>query len=452
MKTNRTVDMTEGNILRHILIFAIPLFIGNIFQQFYNIMDMIIAGYLLNDDALAAIGATSALSSLIIGFSNGMNGGFGIIWSNKFGAKKEDELRHAIGLALLLNVVLITIITTISLLFLRSLLHKMNVPNTIFERSYTYMFVILLGLGVTLFYNMEAGILRAVGNSRVPLYFVIVSSVCNIGFNLLLVMGFGMDVEGLALGTIIAQACCVIGLFIYIYKNYPWLHLKGEDFKLNSVLIGQLFTSGLSMGLMLSIFSIGSVMLQGAINKLGKTIVTAHTAARRTLEMFMQPLATLAAAIATFVSQNYGAGNRRRIEKGIKLTCWVSLGWALFSFLFLRLFAKYIVIALTNTAKDEVIHNAVMNIGININFFFFLGILLVLRSAMQGFGQKIAPLIASAIELAMKVVAVYYIVPRYGYIGASYTEPSTWLFCMAFLVIVILFEKKKILSGFDAMK
>ncbi|SET19590.1 MATE family efflux transporter [[Clostridium] polysaccharolyticum] len=438
MRTNRTMDMTRGNILQHILIFTIPLFIGVIFQQLYNIMDMVIAGYLLEDKALAAIGATSTLYSLVIGFSNGMNNGFGIIWARRFGAKDEDGLRDAIGAALILNGFLIFGMTSLSVLGLKVFLRFMCVPQSIFERSYEYIMVILLGIGVTLLYNMEGGILRAVGNSRVPLYFVIVTSILNIFFNLVLVICFHMDVAGLALGTVIAQGISVLGCFFYITKNYPELKLSKKNFVLNKNLLGELFTTGLSMGLMSSIFSIGSVILQSGINKLGLVYVTAHTAARRIIEIFMQPFAALATAAATFVSQNFGAGEGKRIVDGIKTTCKVSFCWAVFSFVILYVFGEDIVFLLTHTKNKEVIDNAIMNIHININFFIFLGILVVLRSSLQGFGRKIVPLIASSIELGMKIFSKFFIVPRFGYVGASYTEPSTWLVCMVFLLLVAL--------------
>lgn len=444
MQVNRTMDMTKGSILRHILIFAIPLLIGNMFQQLYNIVDMMIAGYLLDDDALAAVGATSTLSSLIIGFSIGVNNGFGIIWAKKFGAKEHEELRHAIGAALVLNLLLIASLTSISLLGLKPLLHMMNVPESIFHRSYQYIAVILAGLGVTLLYNMEAGILRAVGNSRVPLYFIMATALLNVGFNLFLVLVIHMDVSGLALGTILSQACCVIGCFLYMKKNYPELKLERKHFRLEKDLVAELSAMGASMGLMMSIFAIGSVILQSAINGLGKTIVTAHTAARRIVELFMQPFGTLSSAIATFVGQNYGAGESKRIIKGIKITCLVSFGWAVFAFVIVRLFGAHMVVFLTHSSNKEVIRNATMNVDINVSFYFFLALLTTLRSAMQGFGYKAAPLIASGIELSMKVLSKFFIVPRFHYIGASYTEPSTWLACMTFLLFVIWIQRDNI--------
>lgn len=444
MQANKTMDMTKGNILRHILIFAIPLLIGNLFQQLYNIVDMVIAGYLLDDDALAAVGATSTLSSLIIGFSIGVNNGFGIIWSRKFGAKEDEELRHAIGVSVVLNVILIFCMTSVSIMGLKPLLHLMNVPDSIFHRCYQYIFLILAGLGVTLLYNMEAGILRAVGNSRVPLYFIMATSILNVGFNLFLVQVVHMDVSGLAWGTIFSQICCVIGCFFYIRLNYPELRLKRKHFHLEKELVAELSTTGLSMGLMMSIFSIGSVILQSAVNGLGKTIVTAHTAARRILELFMQPSATLSVSTATFVSQNYGAGQSKRIVKGVKLSCIVFLIWSVGAFFAVRIFGGNMVAVLTHTKNPDVMANAVMNLNINMNFFFFLGILSILRSAMQGFGYKAAPLIASGIELGMKSLSKFLIVPRFHYKGASYTEPSTWLVCMAFLLAVIWFQRKDI--------
>lgn len=444
MQKKNTTDMTTGGILSHILIFAIPLFIGNIFQQCYNIVDTAIAGHFLGDDALASVGATSTLCSLIIGFSCGMNNGYAIVFGQLYGGKKHKEMKNAIGISLVLNVILIGLMTSGTLIGLRPLLHVMNVPMSVFSRAYSYIFLVFAGLGATMLYNLEAGIMRALGNSRVPLYFVICSSVLNAGFNVFNILVLHMDVEGLALGTVCAQVCCVVGCFIYMKKAYPELHLTKGDFMMNREMAGNLLTSGFAMSFMYSLFNIGSVILQSGINKLDESIITAHTAARRILEVFLQPFATLATATSTFVSQNYGAGKKKRIVRGMKITCLSTLTWAAFCVVFIRIFGESMIRMLTGSDNPVVITNAVMNLRINLYFFFFIGTLLIVRSSMQGYGQKIMPLFSSGIELVMKVFATIYLIPRFGYWGASFAEPITWLLCMMFLLVVLWFDRERL--------
>ena len=307
-KDARTLDMTTGKPLKLIIQFAIPLFIGTLFQQAYNIIDTMIAGYNLGDEAIAAIGATSALYSLIVSFANGLNSGYGIVVSRIFGAKEYDKLRKAVAAMVLLDVGITIVLTLLVLPLLRAFLGFLSTPEEIFEQAYQYIFVIMAGMVTTIAYNMCAGFLRAIGNSRVPLYFLIISCILNLGMDMLFIMGFGMGVMGAGLATVIAQAVSALLCMAYIWRKYPDFLPKRGEWKPERGLMAEMLSTGLSMGTMLSIFAIGSIILQRGINHLGTGIITAHTAARRIIEIFMMPLSTISTATSTFVGQYFGAG------------------------------------------------------------------------------------------------------------------------------------------------
>jgi putative MATE family efflux protein len=433
-KGKKITDMTVGSPLRIILAFALPIFIGNIFQQFYSIIDTVIAGHFLGDDAIAAIGATSAIYSLIINMANGMNNGYSIIVARAFGEKDAEKLKKTFAMMIILNLLAGFILTLLSVIFIMPILELLSTPKEIIMDSYRFIIVILAGMIITILYNMFAGVLRAIGNSRTPLYFLILSCVVNIGLDVLFIVGLGTGVAGAAFATILSQTLSVILCLILVIRNYPELHLSKHHFRFDKRLFSDMFTTGLSMGFMYSIFAIGSVVLQGAINDLGKTIITGHTGARRIVELCMQPLSTLAAANATFVSQNYGARKYDRIKEGIKKTCICGFLWSTIATILIYILARPLVHAITGSMNSIVVDNAVMNLKINLPLFYPLGILLVLRTSLQGIGRKIAPLISSSIELIMKCLATWFLVERFGYVGVSIAEPSTWLVCMLFLL------------------
>lgn len=446
----QTKDMTQGNAIRHIILFAIPLFIGNIFQQVYNLVDTMIAGYNLGDNAIAAIGATSTLFSLITSFAGGLNNGYAIIVTQYFGAHDSEKFKRSTGALFVLNVVISIIITVVSLIFLKPLMRFLNVPEEIFKEAHLYIAVIFAGLPATMAYNMFAGFLRAVGNSRTPLYFLILSSILNVGMDMLLIMGVGMGVEGAALATVFAQICSAVLCGIYIWKKYSSILPKMQHYGFERKMYGRMFSTGIAVAMMNCIFGIGSVIMQRAINALNESIITAHTSARRILEMMMQPLATMSAAISTFVGQNWGAGKIKRIESTIRKVMALEVAWGFFAALIVFLFGQNLIVLMTGTVDAEIIKNAVMNLRINFIFFPVLGILLCLRLSMQAMGQKIPPLFSSSLELTVKLLAAFFVVPKYGYFGASIAEPLTWLLCAVLLVAIYLFTKKKRFSkGFE---
>lgn len=443
MADSRTMDMTTGKPLKLIIQFAIPLFIGTLFQQAYNIIDTMIAGYNLGDEAIAAIGATSSLFSLIMCFANGLNSGYGIIVSRIFGAKNRERLKSTVAAMVILDFGITLILTLLVLPLLRPLLKVLSTPTEIFDQAYAYIFVIVAGLITTLAYNMCAGFLRAIGNSRVPLYFLIVSCFLNLGMDMLFIMVFRMGIIGAGLATVIAQAISAISCMWYIYKKYPeYIPEKGE-WKLDRELSKEMFTTGLSMALMLSVFSIGSIILQRGINTLGTKIITAHTAARRIIEIYMMPLSTISTSNSTFVGQNYGARKMRRIRTTLKSVMVLDFAWAVLAFLITLFGGELLIRVLIGTSDTYVIKNAMMSLWLSTLCLFPLGVLFVMRTSMQAVGYKVTPLLSSGIELTVKVVAAFALIPVIGYLGVALAEPVTWVLCAVFLEIVYYATRKK---------
>lgn len=438
-----TNDMTKDVPIKVIIRFSIPLLIGTLFQQAYNIIDTMIAGYNLGDDAIAAIGTTSALYSVLVYFATGMNSGFGIILSQTFGAKDMKKMKKAVATMIILNTITTLLLTAIVLPFLRILLRWLDTPEEIFDMAYMYIFVILAGMFVTISYNMCAGFMRAIGNSRTPLYFLIISCMVNVCLDIIFIVVLSLGVIGVALATVIATTLSTILCMIYIAAKYKEYLPEKKDWHLSRNLTNEMLSAGISMGLMLSVFAIGSIILQKGINQLGKGIITAHTASRRIYEMLMMPLSTIATANATFVGQNFGAKQFERIKEAMKQVLWGELIWSMLSILIAFVFGNRLIQILIGTSNQDIISNAAFNLKVCTIFFFPLGYLLVLRNAMQAMGYKIAPVLSSSMELGVKVLSCIFVIPIMKYTGVVLTEPIIWVLCAVFLGIVYRQTKYK---------
>lgn len=445
--TMRIQDMTSGNPLKLILTFALPLFIGNIFQQVYSMVDTMVVGYKLGDPAIAAIGATSSLYMLIINFAIGLNNGFGIVVSQRFGAHREKDVQQAIAGMFLLNTGIIIVLTVVSTAFLRPLMGFMNIPKGIFENAYIYIFIICCGMIFTIVYNMFAAILRAVGNSRTPLYFLILACVVNIVLDGLFVLIFDWKIAGAAIATVIAQGVSAIWCGVYVVRNYRVILPGREECKVPKKILVDLTSTGLSMALMLCVVDLGSVIFQRANNLLGETMITAHAAVRRIMDVLMEPLKTIATANSTFVGQNYGAKKFERIRSSLKKVLGVEVLWAVFVCAIVYLFGSVMVRFTTGTTDVEVVKNAVMSLRIHFTLFPVLGILFCLRTTLQAMGRKIAPVVSSCIELVMKIFAAAWMIPTLGFLGTCITEPITWTFMVIFLATAFLVQRKKLFGG-----
>lgn len=434
-------DMTVGSPLKLILVFAFPILIGNIFQQLYNVVDTAVIGNVLGDDSLAAIGATSAIYSLIIGFANGASNGFAVVLARFFGRKAYEDMSRTVCLTVVLTFGISLVLTAASLLGIRPLLEFLQTPPEIIDDAAQYLIIILSFSIITMLYNMMAAMLRAIGNSTAPLVFLVAATIVNIGADLAFVPVMG--IAGAAYATVIAQAVSVVLCLVYIIKKCPLLHFKKKYLIWDRYLLSDLTSTALSMGLMYAIVSVGSVALQGAVNSFGSTTIAAHTAARKIDDIFMLTLGTISAASSTFASQNYGAGKYDRVKKGIVTSILIAFVWSAFSVIAVFLGCDFMVSALTGSTDRELLETAALYIKINIPFFFMLSILLVLRSSLQGIGRKIVPLCASGMELICKFAAVGFIAPALGYFGVCIIEPIIWTVCMAMVGVDFLFFIRK---------
>ena len=445
-KKATVLDMTKGNAIKMILTFAIPLFIGNIFQQVYSMVDTMVAGYCLGDQAIAAIGATSSLYSLIIDLAWGLNSGFALVVTQAFGAHDENKIRRSIGHMMILNGTVTALLTLVAMVFLPALMRLMNTPDSIFEQAYSYMAVICGGMLATICYNMFAGILRAFGNSKTPLFFLIFSSVLNIALDLLFVAVFHMGVSGAALATIVSQAVSGVLTGFYVYRAYGHMMPQKKDFRLEKGITKEMLSTGGAMAFMYSVVSLGSVVYQGATNVLGEVAIAAFTAFRRIHNILIQPMSTIMDASGTFTAQNWGAKQKKRIRETLRKVMVMEAGWGFLCIAIVYLFGAEIIRLTTGTRNPEMVDLAVMGLRIHFSLYPVLGVLLALRVSMQSMGEKAAPIISRAIELALKGLAALWLIPAYGFIGTSITEPVTWVLMAGFLLTVYLLRTRKKLA------
>lgn len=430
-----TRDMTEGNITKSILFFALPIFIGNIFQQLYNVVDTAIIGNVLGDTSLAAVGASSSLYGLVIGFANGFSNGFSVVLAKYFGARDERQMKKAVALIYMLSFTIAVALTIISQIYLRPVLEWLKTPDTIIDQTDAYMRIILLFVIVTIFYNMFSAILRAIGNSSTPLDFLILSSLINVVLDIWFVKYLNMGVRGAGIATVISQVVSVVLCIVYIYRKCPILTLSIKDMRPEGTLTKELLSMGFSMMLMIEVVQIGSVALQSAVNSLGEEIIAAHTAGRKVDEIFMMPFGALTTACSTFTGQNYGAGNHERIQKGIRSGIGISLCWAVFCILCAFCFGLPIIRFISGSHNEQLLATALRYLRINIAFFPVLCFLLILRSCLQGVGHKIVPVCGSIVEMTLKFVAAGILTAQLGYLGVCIIEPVTWCICAVMVIV-----------------
>lgn len=444
MKTvqkSRVIDMTAGNPTRLLLAFSLPLFFGNLLQQCYNLADTSLAGHILGDAALAQIGATAALYSLITNFAFGLNNGFALMVSRYFGADDKTRLKQAVCWMTVLSI-LFSAALTIGFLALRGpLLTILQVPAETREGAAAYLTVILAGIPLTMGYNLEASLLRAVGNSLTPLLLLLFSSILNIGLDIWFMGPLQMGVRGAAIATVLSQGISACLGLLYIVRCYAWLRFGKKEFKVSRSFVLQMVNTGLGMALMSTIYSIGSVMLQGSVNALGETYIAAQVVARRLAELFYLPGGALSTGAATYASQNYGAGQRHRIVQGIWTSLFLYGIWWIITMVLTFSFSADAIRLITGSTSPEVIRSAELYLKINIPLIPPMAVLVVLRNILQGMGRPAVPLFCSALELAGKVVFAACAVPVWGYLAVCICEPVTWVLCAACIITWIVLHR-----------
>ncbi len=434
-------DLTKGYPAKVIILFALPIMFGSIFQTLYNLCDSMIVSNYINSDALASVGATAVVSNTLIGFINGLTQGLAIPVARYFGAKDTPSIKRNIAQSFIITFVSAIVITVLSLILIKPVLVLLNTPDELMESSLTYVNIILAGIIFTALYNSCANILRALGNSRTPLYFLMVAVVINIGLDLLFIRVFDMGIAGAAYATIISQFISGALTLTYMIVKYKSILPGKGDWKIISADISELIPSGLAMALMGCIVNIGTVILQSGINGLGNTIITAHTASRRIFDILTVFLYTVGIGMTTYVSQNIGAKKLDRVKTGIRQAIIITMCETVILITICFIFGKSLIIWITGSTDPELLKNSVMYIRISSLNFFWLGPLFILRCSMQGMGRKIVPLISSGIELTCKIMSVLILTPLWGYLGIAITEPISWFLCTALLTIMYLTKK-----------
>lgn len=434
-RVSRVLDMTTGSPTRLLLRFAIPLFLGNLLQQLYNLADTSIAGHLLGDQALSEIGATSALFTLLINFAFGLNKGFSLIVSQHFGARREKEMRKSVCWMTILSLSASVVMAVLFLLTLDPMMAFLQTPEAIIEGAKEYLFVILAGIPLMMAYNLEASLLQAVGNSTTPLVLLLISSILNVVLDFLFMGPLGMGVRGAAIATVLSQGLCVILGFIHIIRHQPELCFRREDISPDFRFAANMLWTGICMGLMTAIYNIGGVVLQGSINSLGSSYIAAQVGSRRLAEFFYIPGTALGTGIATYSSQNLGAGRSDRVLSGIRTALLIYGVWWLISLLITFTSADRIVWLITGSSDEAVLSGAQLYLRINIPMMPPMIILVILRNALQGMGHPLVPLICSTAELIGKVIFALWIVPAMGYLAVCLCEPVTWVICCIIITV-----------------
>lgn len=422
-----TKDMTSSSPLKLILTFSVPLLIGNIFQQLYNMVDTLIVGRYLGVDALAGVGSTASVSFLVIGFIMGMTGGFGVLISQRFGAHDYNGMKRAVASAIILSVVLTVIITALSTVFAHPLLRFMQTPIEFYNYAYDYIIIIFAGSAAAMFYNILSSILRALGDSRTPLYFLIISSFINIILDIAFIGYCNMGVAGAAWATVTSQAVSGLLCLIYMKKRFPILKIPRSAWAFDPGLILRHLQLGFPMALQFCVIAIGSIILQGALNNMGSNIVAAYTAGNKVEQICMQPLATFGLTMATYCGQNLGARRIDRIKAGVKSCFVLSLVTALLGAALLIPFGGYICRIFFKENIPQVTEMAHTYLIICSAFFPALGLLFLYRNALQGMGSSLVPLFAGICELVMRVICAEFLSQHIGYIGLCLAGPMAWV-------------------------
>ncbi len=437
-------DMTSGSPAKHIIAFAIPIFIGSIFQQFYNIVDTMIVGRFVGVNALAAVGSTSSIMFCVQGIAMGMTTGFGVVISQAFGAKNDRNLRHNVAMSTYLTILLSIVVSTILLIVNKPLLHLMNTPEEIFGGASTYLGIIFAGFFATMAYNLFAAILRAIGDSKTPLYFLIVSSGLNIVLDLVFVIAFKMGVAGVAYATVISQAVSAILCFVYMKKRYPQVmnaETEEKAFSLKSA--GRLMGMGIPMALQFSITALGTMIVQSTLNLLGETAIAAYAAAQKLQGLVGQPYIALGTAMATYSGQNAGAGDFARIKDGLKKCMMILVVTVAITFVFARTCGGFGTMLFVDGSETEVIRLSEQYFSIASWFYLPLASIFIFRNALQGIGYGVDAMIGGVFELAARALLIKIIGTNFGYAGICFCDPAAWVAALIPLIPLYYYRMRQ---------
>ena len=440
--------MTTGSPARQIILFSIPLLIGNLFQQFFNMADAFIVGRTLGSDALAAVGCTSGLNFMILGIATGATAGMAIATAQHFGAQDEEAVKRSFAVSIMISLILTVILTLFGLIGTRWMLTLLRTPAEIYEGAYRYFIVIMGGTISCMVFNLTSNVLRAVGDSLIPLLFLVIACVLNIILDYTFILGLGMGTEGAGLATILAQFLSGFFCIIYIRKKVPVLRISRHHFKCTAADWRRHLQLGLPMGFQSSIIAIGMVVVQFALNSLGTTEIAAYTAAMKLDNLGILPLMSFGIAMATYVGQNYGANRMHRIRQGIFQCCIISIIFSVFIGIIDILFGDTLS-ALFLAGDNKAIALSHEYLIINGICYPILGLLFVFRYSLQGLGYSFVPTVAGIAELVMRSLAAIILTSYVGYTGTCIANPLAWIGSLTPLTLAIIpilkkYQKQKV--------
>ena len=422
-----TNDMTKGSPFKLFIWFSIPLLIGNIFQQLYSMVDTIIVGRFVGVEALAAVGSTNSLLFVLNGIIIGMTSGFSVLVSQKFGAKDFDGVKKAISSNIKLTLIITLIITVLVLVTKDFVLNLMNTPSNIYNDASAYIEVMYAGMIAQVIYNMAAGVLRALGDSKTPLYFLIIASFLNIVLDLIFIINFNMGVAGAALATVISQGVSAILCIIYSYKKFEIVRLKKEDFNVNSDYYKTHLKIGVPMALQFSITGLGIMIVQSALNIFGANTIAAYTSASKVFQLVLQPSITFSITMASFTGQNLGAKNYNRIKEGVTIMTKISIVTSIISGIALVVFGEPFVKIFIENPTPIILKEAQMVLNYSAMFFIPLGLIGVYRNALQGMGESFVAMMAGVYELIARAIVAFTLPSIIGFTGICLADPCAWL-------------------------
>ncbi len=428
-----TKDMTTGSPMKNIIRFCLPLMLGNLFQQLYNMADTIIVGRFVGKIALSAVGSVGALNFLIIGSVIGLCTGFAIPIAQRFGAQDIHSLKKYVANIIYTSAVLGVIFTVGAVLFTHPLLKILNTPEEIYQDAYDYIVIIFAGIGATMFYNLLASIVRSLGDSKTPLYFLLFSSVLNVCLDILLITVFDMGVRGASVATVISQLVSGILCFIYVKRSFPILHITKETSKPDFEFIMSLLKNGLPMALQFSITALGSVMLQSCVNGLGSDAIAAVTIGGKTQLMIVLPAETIGITMATYCGQNLGAKKLDRIKKGISRGFILAAIYSVIGMCVAKFLGPYISLLFISGSETGVITLAQQYINAGSYFYIILSVLFLLRNALQGLGYSVTAMMTGVFELFARGIGGFIFVKQFGYDAACFVNPFAWIVADMFL-------------------
>ena len=444
-------DMTSGSPMKMILSFTFPIFIGNVFQQFYNMADAVIVGKFVGTKALAAVGSTGTIMFLIYGFVVGMTAGFTVLTAQKFGAGDMRAMRQTVAGASILSLIVGVILTAAFMILMKPWLMAMNTPADIFADAYAYIMIVSAGILAQMLYNLLASVLRALGNSKVPLYFLILSALLNIVLDLVLIIVFHMGAAGAAVATVVSQGVSGLLCLVYIVKCVPVLRMSRDDWRPSGHLLKTQMRIGIPMALQYSITAIGTMMVQSSLNILGSTLVAAYTAAGKIEQVVSQAYVALGTTLATYSAQNIGAGDVPRIRRGFRATTWIGVIYSFAAAALVMMVGKYMTYLFVSEDVELIMDSVDLYLKCVGIMFIPLAIVNIYRNGIQGLGYGLLPMMAGVAELVGRGVMSVIAAQQKSYLGVCLASPAAWVLAAALLIgmyfYVIKIDLKKIFPG-----